>query len=98
MPLFWGRSRSIDERQSVSVEELQSAISHAVRKYDSACDAFVGVIVQPETPKSRFDANWTIKGVKFGKSDRNKSTQAVATILPRMQQEFILTAKSSRER
>jgi hypothetical protein len=98
MSLFWGREQSIDERQSISVTELQSAISHAVRKYDSACDGFVDVIVQPETPKFRFDANWSIRGVKFGKSDRNKSTQAVATIVSRMQREFILAAERSEER
>ena len=95
MSFLWGRDRSIDARQSISGTELQSAISHAVRSYDPACDAFVDVIVQPETPKSRFDANWKIQGVKFGTSDRDRATQALATIVPRMQQEFILTAKSA---
>jgi hypothetical protein len=79
-----------DDRSSVSRESLQSAITEAVKKADPSCEGFSGVIVQPETPKTRFDANWAIKGVRFGKADREKTSQALATIVERMQREFIL--------
>ena len=94
MSLLWGR-RSVDDRQSISRTELQLAIADAVRKYDPVCEVFVGVIIQRETPKSLLDANWTIRGVKFGKADRDKSTQAITTIVARMQREFRLTADLS---
>jgi hypothetical protein len=51
----------------------------------------VGVIVQPTTPKSRFDANWAVRGVKFGKADRAKVNEAIVAVVESMQREFQLT-------
>jgi hypothetical protein len=44
-----------------------------------------------ETPKSRFDANWAIRGIKFGKADREKSTKALEAIVERLQSGFKLS-------
>ena len=81
---------SSDARSSVSRDRLQSAITEAVKKADPDCEAFVGVIVQRETPKARLDANWAIRGVRFGKADRDKCSKALTTIVERMQREFVL--------
>jgi hypothetical protein len=89
--LAWhGKKQSSDDRSSVSRDHLQSAITEAVKKADPDCEAFVGVIVQRETPKALLDANWAIRGVRFGKADRNKCGKALTTIVERMQREFIL--------
>jgi hypothetical protein len=61
-----------DDRSSVSLERLQSAITEAVKKSDPGCETFVGVIVRRETPKARVGANWALRGVRFGKADRDK--------------------------
>jgi hypothetical protein len=45
---------------------LQSAITEAVKEADPKCQGLVGVIVQRETPKAHLDANWSIKGIRFG--------------------------------
>jgi hypothetical protein len=84
------KKQSSDDRSSVSRDRLQSAITEAVKKADPDCAGFVGVVVQRQTPKARLDANWAIKGVKFGKADRAKCSQALATIVERMQREFSL--------
>jgi hypothetical protein len=84
------KKQSSDDRSSVSRDDLQSAITEAVKKAGPDCEAFVGVIVQRESPKERLDANWVVKGVKFGKADRDKSSKALATIVERMQREFVL--------
>jgi hypothetical protein len=84
------KKKSSDDRSSVSRDRLQSAITEAVKKADPDCEAFVGVIVQRETPKARLDANWAIRGVRFGKADRDKCSKALTTIVDRMQREFIL--------
>jgi hypothetical protein len=95
--LAWHRKkRSSDNRSSVSREHLQSAITEAVKKADPDCEAFVGVIVQRETPKSLFAANWVLRGVKFGRADRDKSGLALATVVKRMQREFSLAADGPR--
>jgi hypothetical protein len=83
-------NRLFDDRSLVSREHLQSAITEAVKKTEPACEAFVGVIVRRETPKSRFDANWSVRGVRFGRADRDKASQALATIVERMRREFSL--------
>jgi hypothetical protein len=54
---------------------------------------FVGVIVQRQTPKARFDANWAI--VLLGKADRDTSSMALVAIVERMQREFSLAADVS---
>jgi hypothetical protein len=79
-----------DDRSLITSETLQSAITDAVKKAEPACEAFVGVIVERTTPKSRFDANWVLRGVKFGRADREKANKTVTAIIERMQREFRL--------
>jgi hypothetical protein len=75
---------------AVSRERLQSAFAKAVKKADPKCEGFVGVIVQRETPKERLDANWAIRGVRYGNADRARCSKALTTLAERMQREFIL--------
>jgi hypothetical protein len=93
--LAWHRKKPSDIRSSVSRERLQSAITKAVKKADPKCAGFIGVIVQRQTPKAGFDANWAIKGVLLGKADRDTSSMALATIVERMRREFSLAADVS---
>jgi hypothetical protein len=90
--LAWHRKKPSDTRSSVSPERLQAAITKGVKKSDAKCEGFIGVIVQRQTPKARFDADWSVKGVRFGKADRDKSGLALVTIVERMQREFSLAA------
>jgi hypothetical protein len=88
------KSKLFDRRVSQSRASLESAIAEAV-KAEPDCEAFVGVVVMPKEPKSRFEANWSIKGVKFGKANRDKSSRVLAGIVERMQREFRLSEDSS---
>ena len=67
------------------------AISEAVKKAAPGCEEFVGVMVQQDRPKSHLDPNWVIRGVKFGKADRKVVDEALATVVERMQREFLLS-------
>jgi hypothetical protein len=78
-------------REIVSTTILQLAITEAVRTFDPGCQLFLGVFVERATAKSRSEANWAIRGIKFGKADREKCSRAVATIVERMQLEFNLS-------
>jgi len=84
------KGKSSNDRDSVSRDNLQLAITEAVKKADPDCEAFVGVIVQRELPKASLYANWAIRGVRFGRADRDKSSKALATIVERMQRDFVL--------
>jgi hypothetical protein len=77
-------------RSPIASANLELAITEAIRKRAPGCESFVGVIVQQTMPKSRFDANWAVRGVKFGKADREKVNEAIAAIVERMQREFRL--------
>jgi hypothetical protein len=90
--LAWYRKNPSDNRRLVSRERLQSAVTKAVKKADPQCQDFVGVIVQRETPKAGFDADWAVRGVRFGKADRDKCSLVLATIAELMQREFSLAA------
>ena len=79
-----------DQRSSMTPAELELAIAEAVRKASPACEGFLSVIVEPKTPKSRLDPDWSVRGVRFGKADRKMVDEALSTIVKRMQQEIRL--------
>jgi hypothetical protein len=79
------------DRTMIGATNLEAAIAEAVRKEAPGCEAFVGVIVHQIKPKSRVDANWALRGVKFGRADREKASQAIASIVERLQREFRLS-------
>lgn len=80
-----------DDRVLIAAAKLEFAIAEAVKKTGPACQAFVGVIVRHVKPKSSFDQNWALRGVKFGNSDRETVNEALATIVERMRREFKLS-------
>ncbi len=82
---------SKDHRVSMTPAELESAISEAVKKTAPGCKDFVAVIVQHRTPKSHLDPNWAIRGVRYGRADKPVADEALATVIERMQREFLLT-------
>ena len=92
MSLF-SMDRPVDTRKPISREEMQAAITGAVKKADPDCEAFVGVIVERKKRSSLVEANWAIRGIKFGRADRNKAGDAVNRSVERMQREFNLSGE-----
>jgi hypothetical protein len=88
--MAWDLLRKSDKRSAVSRKRLESAVTEAVKSVPD-CAAFVGVIIQRIEPKSRNDTNWAIKGVRFGKADRDNLGRVLADVVERMQREFSLT-------
>jgi hypothetical protein len=78
-------------RKPIGPQRLEAAITEAVRKRASGCENFVGVIVQRTASKSPSDANWGIKGVRFGGVSREEADKALSIVVARMQQEFSLS-------
>ena len=85
---LFSMDRPTDNRKLISREEMQAAITGAVKKADPDCEAFVGVIVERRKRSSLAEANWAIRGIKFGRADRNKAGEAVNRIVERMQRDF----------
>jgi hypothetical protein len=80
-----------DSRISVTISELELAIAEAVQNAAPDCEAFVGVIVRRTKPVSRSDTNWRLQGIKFGNADRKIASEALTTIIERMQREIRLS-------
>jgi hypothetical protein len=83
-------------RASISRMSLEEEITKAV-KADDACGDFAGVIVQRSIGQSSLEANWTIKGIKFGKAERDKTGQVVAAAVERMQRLYNLSDDHPRD-
>jgi hypothetical protein len=86
---------SKDTRVSKTAEELELTITETVMAAPG-CEAFVGVIIQRTTPKSPQDANWELRGIKFGRTDRKIAREALTPIVERMQREFRLPERSTK--
>jgi hypothetical protein len=78
-------------RKPIGSQRLEAVITEAVKNPAFGCENFVGVIVQRTAPKSPSDANWSIKGVRFGGVDREEAGKALSVVVTRMQQEFSLS-------
>jgi hypothetical protein len=76
---------------SQPVRPSEMVITQAVRNGVPDCEAFVGVIVERTSPKSQLDANWALRGVKFGRTDRGKVSQALAIIIKTLQSDYDLS-------
>jgi hypothetical protein len=85
------RAETHGDQHLIGAQTLQTAIAEAVKRGVPECRDFVGVIVQRTNPQSRFDHNWILKGVKFGRADREKANEALTAIVDRMQREFRLS-------
>ena len=95
--MLWIGKAMKDRRQAISSADLQSAIATAVRKNSPECEDLVDVVVASAEPKSKSEANWTIRGIKFGKCDREKVATIVAITVAQMQQEFLLDHRENKD-
>ena len=75
-------------RQPINRAALEVGITAAVKRSNPGCEAFVGVIVERVTRNTSDDANWAVKGVKFGKSEREQCNSALSVIIDRLKREF----------
>jgi hypothetical protein len=83
---WWRR----DQRAQITPAELELTIAEAVRKSAPGCGSFIGVIVHHKKPRQHRDPNWGVRGVKFGKADRQIVDETLPRIVEQLQKEFRL--------
>ncbi len=76
------------KRTSVSRAALELAIAEAVRASDPQCDGLVEIFVEQIFPTSPDDSNWAIKGVKYGRAERDRCNAAISDFVKEGQREF----------
>ena len=79
------------ERQPMTRTALERAITERVKNSRAECEEFVGVIIEHVKPKQPGDANWGLKGVMYGKANRETCAAALSTLVAEGQQEFELS-------
>jgi hypothetical protein len=75
-------------REAIKRAALEAAITAAVKKSDPSCEPFVGIFVERVARSSSNEANWAVKGVKFGRSEREQCNSALSVIIERLKREF----------
>jgi hypothetical protein len=75
-------------REPIGRAALEAAITAAVKRSSPSCEPFVGILVERIGRSSSDETNWAIKGVKFGKSEREQCNSALSVIIERLKQEF----------
>ncbi len=75
-------------REPIRRAALEAAITAAVKRSSPSCEPFVGILVERIGRSSSDETNWVVKGVKFGKSEREQCNSALSVISERLKQEF----------
>lgn len=83
-----GKKQPTVNRTSMTRAALELAIAEAVRKANPECSTLIGVIVERVDPKTPGGANWAVKGIKFGKADRDRCAAAISKLVESGQLEF----------
>jgi hypothetical protein len=76
------------KRKPITQAALETALADAVRARDAQCDGLIGIIVERVNPASPAATNWCVKGVKYGKAERDRCDVALSACVEEMQREF----------
>ena len=79
------------ERQSMTRAALEQAITERVKNSRAECRDFVGVIIEYVKPKQPGDANWGVRGVKYGRANGEACAAAFSASVAQGQLEFELS-------
>jgi CspA family cold shock protein len=77
-----------EKRKPITKAELETALADAVRARDAQCEGLVAIIVERASPASPAGTNWSVKGVKYGKAERDRCDAALSICLEEMQRQF----------
>lgn len=78
-------------RMPIARADLEQLLADAVRSVAPDCQAFVGVIIERVVPQAPGEANWAVKGVRYGKADRDRCEAALGMSLREKQLEYVLS-------
>ena len=76
------------KRTPMSRSALEQTLAEMIRASDQRCKGLIEIFVERIVPVSRESANWAVKGVKYGKADREKCSAAIVRCVEKGQLEF----------
>jgi hypothetical protein len=78
-------------RKPMTREALEQSLTEAVRAGHPEFETFAGVIVERIVPERSGEANWAVKGVRYGKADRYRSAAVLSHCAEEAQLQFELS-------
>jgi hypothetical protein len=75
-------------RKPVTRADIEQSLAEAVRTSHPEFETFAGVIVERIVPARPGDANWAVRGVRYGKADRHRSSAVLSHCVEEAQLEF----------
>jgi CspA family cold shock protein len=78
-------------RKPIARVELEQSLADAVRSVGPECNALVGVIIERVVPATSDGPNWAVKGVRYGRADRDRCEAALGVCLREKQLEYVLS-------
>jgi hypothetical protein len=76
------------KRTWIARAALESALAEHVRGSGPQCEGLIEIIVERVVPASPDGANWAVKGVKYGKAEREVCSDAIAKVVEEGKREF----------
>jgi hypothetical protein len=76
------------KRTWIARAALESTLAENVRGSDPQCEGLIEIIVERVVPASPDGANWAVKGVKYGKAEREVCRAAISKVVEEGQREF----------
>jgi len=83
-------------RKPIIRAALEQSLADAVRAVAPECQAFIGVIIERVVPETSGGANWAVKGVRYGRADRDRCEAALGMCLHEKQLEYTLSDEQKR--
>jgi CspA family cold shock protein len=83
-----GEEQLSGKRRLITRAILELKIAEAVRSSSPECTALVGIIVERIAPESPGGANWAVKGVKYGKAERDRCNASLFKCVEEGQRDF----------
>ena len=80
--------KAAPKRTLISRAALERTLAERIRASDQRCEGFLEIFIERVVPGSRGNANWTVKGVKYGKAERDQCNIAIARCTKESQLEF----------
>lgn len=65
-------------RKPIARLALEQALTEVIKTSHPECEAFVGVVVERIAPASPDAANWGVKGVRYGRANRELCDAALS--------------------
>ena len=79
---------SLKKRTGITRAALELALVEIVRGSDPQCKSLAGIIIERAVPGPHGGPNWIVKGIKYGKVERERCSALISRCVEESQRDF----------